>query len=394
MSLREDGELLRDDLVRLRRELHQEPEIGLHLPATQARVLEALDGLPLEVRTGEALSSVTAVLRGDRPGPVVLLRGDMDALPVTELTGLPYASRVDGVMHACGHDGHMAMVLGAAHVLAAEGGFAGTVHLVFQPAEEHGLGAKAMIADGLFERFPVDAMYGLHGMPGHPAGRISTRAGALMASEDNFEIRVTGRGGHAARPQMVVDPIVVAAEIVLALQTVVARNVDPTDPAVVSCTEITTDGARNAIPGQVVIRGDTRSFSPAVQALLERRIRQLAGGICAAHDATCEVTYTHEFEPTVNDPAAVATAVAAARLTVGDGHVDPDTAPWTASEDFGAFLRHVPGCFALLGTGEAPAAGGTALHSPDFDFNDDVLAIGMRYYVHLVRAALPAGDGS
>ena len=188
---------------------------------------------------------------------------------------------------------------------------------------------------------------------------------------------------------MVIDPIVVAAEIVLALQTIVARNVDPTDPAVVSCTEITTDGARNAIPGEVVIRGDTRSFSPQVGALLEHRIRRLADGICAAHGATCRVTYTHEFEPTVNDPAAVAAAVTAARLTVPGHRVDPDTAPWTASEDFGVFLGHVPGCFALLGNGEDADAGGTPLHSPDYDFNDDALDVGVRYYVNLVRTVLP-----
>lgn len=209
-----------------------------------------------------------------------------------------------------------------------------------------------------------------------------------MASEDNFEIRVSGRGGHAARPQAVIDPIVIGAQIVLALQTVVARSTDPTEAAVVSCTEFVTDGARNAIPGEVVIRGDTRSFSPAVQQVIERRIREISEGICAAHGATCTVAYTHEFEPTVNDPESVALAVAAARTTVPVEHVDGETAPWTASEDFGAFLRVVPGCFALLGNGEETGAGGTPLHSSDYDFNDDVLEIGARYYVNLVRLAL------
>jgi amidohydrolase len=260
------------------------------------------------------------------------------------------------------------------------------VEMLFQPAEEHGLGAKRMIADGLFERFPVEAVYGVHNMPGHPAGHLGTRPGALMAGEDNFEIRVVGRGGHAARPQMVVDPIVIAAEIILALQTVVARSVDPAEPAVVSCTEITTDGARNAIPGEVVIRGDTRSFAPAVSELIERRIRQLAEGIGAAHGAGTHVTYTREFEPTVNHPAAVAVALTAARLTVPGAQVDPQTPQWTASEDFGAFLGVVPGCFMLLGNG----AGSAPLHSPDYDFDDDALEVGVRYYVNLVRTALPA----
>jgi hippurate hydrolase len=365
-----------------RHDLHRIAELGFQEHRTGDYLAAALDGMGLEVTRGIGGTGLVATLsRG--PGGALALRADMDGLPLTERGDRPYRSQHDGVMHACGHDGHMAMVLGAAGVLAAEGGFAGTVHLVFQPAEEPGLGAKAMIADGLFERFPVGAIFGLHNLPGRRAGSISTRVGGIMASEDNFEIRIAGRGGHAAQPHTVIDPIVVAAEVVLALQTIVARSVGPTDPAVVSCTEITTDGARNAIPGEVVIRGDTRSFTPEVQALLERRMRQLVGGICAAHGAIGQVSYTHEFEPTVNDPTAVATALVAARLTVAEDHIDPDTAPMTGSEDFGAFRRQIPGCFAFLGTGE-----GTPLHSPDYDFNDEVLETGVRYYVNLVRSAL------
>ncbi|MGI5175700.1 M20 aminoacylase family protein [Dactylosporangium sp. CA-152071] len=380
------------ELRQWRHDLHRIPELGFQEHRTSDYLAAALDGMGLEVTRGVGGTGVVATLRSGRSGTgggAIALRADMDGIPLTERGELPYRSEHDGVMHACGHDGHMAMLLGAARSLAGAGGATGidgTVHFVFQPDEEHGRGAKAMIADGLFERFPVDAIFGLHNMPGHPAGGLATRAGGLMASEDNFEIRIAGRGGHAARPQMVVDPIVVAAQLVLALQTIVARNLDPTDPAVVSCTEITTDGARNAIPSRAVIRGDTRSFTPAVQATLEHRIRQLADGICAAHGATAEVTYTHEFEPTVNDPAAVATALTAARLTVGADRVDGDTPPWTASEDFGAFSNQVPGCFALLGNG----AGGPSLHSADYDFNDDVLSTGVAYYVNLVRTALPA----
>jgi amidohydrolase len=215
-----------------------------------------------------------------------------------------------------------------------------------------------------------------------------------MASEDNFEIRVRGRGGHASQPQMLVDPIVAAADVVLALQTIVARNVDPTRPAVVSCTEIHTDGARNAIPGEVVLTGDTRSFDPAVQQLLESRMRALCEGICAAYGTTCTVTYTHEFEPTVNDAARTAEVVAAATAVVGPEHVDGDCLPVMGSEDFGVFARAVPSCFAFLGNGAAPGKGGTPLHSRDYDLNDDVLETGVRFYVELVRSVLPSSPRS
>jgi hippurate hydrolase len=234
-------------------------------------------------------------------------------------------------------------------------------------------------------------MYGLHNLPGAPEGHLLTRAGGVMASEDNFEIRVHGRGGHASQPQMLVDPIVVAAEIVLALQTIVARNVGPNQPAVVSCTEVHTDGARNAIPSEVVVTGDTRSFDPGVQRLLEDRMRALCEGICAAHGATCTVTYTHEFEPTVNDAARAADVVAAATAVVGAGRVDADCLPVMGSEDFGVFARAVPSCFAFLGTGTEPGRGGTPLHSHDYDFNDDVLETGVSFYVELVRSVL-AGE--
>jgi hippurate hydrolase len=385
---------LADRLRRWRHDLHQIPETGLVEHRTSDYLAAELSAMGLEVARGIGGTGLVATVRGssglagDRRA--IGLRADMDGLPLPERSTLPYRSRHDGTMHACGHDGHMAMVLGAGQVLAGEGGFAGAVHLVFQPAEEHGLGAKAMIADGLFDRFPVDAMFGLHNMPGLAAGRISTRVGAVMSSEDNFEIRITGRGGHASQPQMVVDPLVVAAQIVLGLQTVVARNVHPADTAVVSCTEIGSDGARNAIPTEVVIRGDTRSFTGEVQALLERRMRELCDGICAAHGATCTVAYTHEFEPTVNDAGATALAVAAARLTVPEDRVDPVCPPFLASEDFGAFGRVVPSCFALLGNGVDAGAGGTPLHSHDYDFNDHVLETGVAYYVNLARTALPA----
>ena len=374
-----------------RHHLHEHPETGFDVHRTGDHLADVLTGLGLEVVRGIGGTGLVASLSRGTGGSVVGLRADMDALPLSERGGRPYASTTEGAMHACGHDGHMAMLLGAGAALAETGGFAGTVRLVFQPAEEPGRGAKAMLDDGLLERFPMDAIYGLHNLPGVPAGHLHTRPGPIMASEDNFEIRITGRGGHAARPQMVADPIVVAAEIVLALQTIVSRNVDPSESAVVSCTELVTDGARNAIPGEVVIRGDTRSFAPAVQVLIEERMRELCAGISAAHGVTCTVDYTREFAPTVNDPGCVALAVEAAVAAVGADAVDADCAPIMASEDFGVFARAIPGCFAFIGNGIEPGRGGTALHSRDYDFNDDILDAGVRYYVELVRSVLPGG---
>jgi hippurate hydrolase len=219
-----------------------------------------------------------ASLQRGATGRAIALRADMDGLPIQEETGVPYASEVPGVMHACGHDGHMAMLLGAAAVVARDGGFDGIVHLIFQPAEEPGRGAEAMLADGLFDRFPVQGVFGLHNLPGRPAGELHTRAGVVMAAEDNFTITITGRGGHASTPQVLVDPLVAAAHVVIALQTVVSRSTDPTRAAVVSCTDLATDGARNAIPGRAVITGDTRSFDDADSLLIERRIREIATG--------------------------------------------------------------------------------------------------------------------
>jgi hippurate hydrolase len=379
-------------VVSWRHDLHGNPETGFNELGTSDYVAAALSSLGVDVVRGVGGTGVVGSLtRGDGV-KVIGLRADMDGLELTERGDLSYRSQNDGVMHACGHDGHMAMVLGAAARLADEGGFDGTVRFVFQPAEEHGRGAKAMLADGLLERFPMDAIFGLHNWPGIEAGHIHTRGGGIMASEDNFEIVITGRGGHAARPHMLIDPIVIAAEIVLALQTIVARSADPSKPAVVSCTEITTDGVRNAVPGEVIIRGDTRSFDPAVQAVLEERMRALCEGIAAAHGATCRVTYTHEFEPTVNDPTATAWAVRAAELALGMERVVSDCDPVMPSEDFGAFLRVLPGCFAFIGNGTEPGQGGTPLHSRDYDFNDDVLEAGVDYYVSLVRSILlPVG---
>lgn len=377
-----------------RHHFHRHPEVGFGEQDTSEFIARTLAGLGIDAVRGVGGTGVVGTLtRGDSRssgrGRAIGLRADMDALTLHEIDGREYRSTREGVMHACGHDGHMAMLLGAAAALAAGGTFDGTVYFVFQPAEEHGRGAIAMLDDGLLERFPMEAMYGLHNMPGLPAGHLHTRAGAIMASEDNFTITVHGRGGHASRPQAVIDPLLVAAEIVVALQTIVARSVDPIETAVVSCTEIHGDGARNAIPSTVVISGDTRSFSPEVQSLLDARIRAISEGVCAAHGATCEVTYANSFRPTINDPRCVDAAVAAATATVGAERVDGSCAPIMASEDFAAFAERVPACFAFLGNGIEVGRGGTPLHSRDYDFNDEVLGVGAEFYVNLIHRLLP-----
>lgn len=374
-------------LVDWRHALHRIAETAFEERRTAEFVADTLRSLGLQVATGIGGTGVVGTLRRGQATRSVGLRADMDGLPLREATGLAYASAHPGAMHACGHDGHMAMVLGAAATLARDPDLDGTVHFVFQPAEEPGKGAAAMIADGLFDRFPMDAIFGLHNLPGRPAGQLSTRAGSVMAGEDNFTIVVTGRGGHASSPHLVVDPLVAAAQIVVALQSVVARSVDPLRSAVVSCTDLVTDGARNAIPTTVTITGDTRSFDPATSELLEERIGRIAVGTARAHGADARVRYTREFRPSVNDPAATELAVAAAREVAPEA-VDGDCAPITASEDFGLYAEHVPANFSFIGNGATGSPGGVPLHSHDYDFNDDVLATGVRYYQRVVRLAL------
>jgi hippurate hydrolase len=390
--LTDTGRIDRDADERLRgwrHDLHRIPETAFNEHETAAYVARVLTDLGYDVVTGVGGTGVVGSLRDGSSRRAVALRSELDALPITEKSGVAYSSKHPGVMHACGHDGHMAMLLGAAARLAEERGFDGTVRVVFQPAEEPGRGAQAMVDDGLFDRFPVDSIFGIHNMPGFPAGHLRTRTGAVMASEDDFSIRVTGRGGHASAPHLVIDPLVVAAEIVVALQHVVARNVDPIGTAVLSCTNLVTDGARNAIPSHATITGDTRSFDPAVQALLERRIREICAGIAAAHGATVEVEYTHEFAPTVNDPACVAVVDRAATVALGADHVNVHADPVMASEDFGVLSTRVPGCLVFLGNGGIESdAGGIPLHSHDYVFNDSILNAGVDFYVQTVRDIL------
>jgi amidohydrolase len=381
----------REQMREWRHRLHQNPELSFAVNATAATVSEFLTQFGVdEVHTEIGTSGVIGIIRRGSKARAIGLRADMDALPIKEMGDRPHRSRIDGVFHGCGHDGHTAMLLGAAQRLSKSASFDGTAVLIFQPDEENGRGAQAMIDDGLFDRFPMSAIYGLHNKPGIPTGRFETRVGPMMSSEDLFEIRIHGRGGHASMPERHIDPIVIAAEIIQALQTIVSRSVAATETAVVSVTEVLTDGARNIVPSSVVIKGDCRTFSRDVQETVELRMRRLVDGVCAAHGATAEVDYHNEFIPLINTANEVAAAARAAGQVVGAAHVNTDCAPITASEDFARYLRYTPGCFFDIGNGMDGSCG-KSLHNPSYDFNDEILTVGADFWVQLVEQELPEG---
>ena len=374
------------EMTAWRCDLHAHPEFGFEEKRTAAFVAAKLREFGFDdVVEGVGGTGVVGTLTHGACGKVIALRADMDALRITEQSTSQHRSRSPGLMHACGHDGHTAMLLGAARRLAQEGGFAGTVRFLFQPAEEWGKGASAMLSDGLMRRFPFDEIYGLHNMPGLPVGRFETRAGPIMSAEDNFEIVLKGVGGHAARPHASSEVMVAACSLVLSLQTIVSRRLSPSDIGVVSVTELTTDGARNVLPGLARIRGDARSFRPEISAEIEKQMRILADGVARAHNVETEVSYTREFVPLLNDSTLAEEALKAARRVFGVENVVVASEPMTASEDFARYLEHVPGCFAFIGNGENSAP----LHNPRYDFNDAALPTGADFYVAIARARLP-----
>lgn len=368
----------------MRQDFHRDPEVGLDLPRTKAKVAGYLRGLGVEVHEG---TGVVGVLRAGQGNRAIGLRADMDALPIREASVHDYVSGTPGKMHACGHDGHMTMLLAAAEQLAAQPDFDGTVVFLFQPDEEHGTGAKAMIAEGVLEQFPLEEVYAIHNLPGAPAGQVSTRPGLICNSESLFEISIQGQGGHASMPQAGVDAITVGAELVLALQTIVARKLAPGAGAVVSVTEFITDGQRNVLPGHALLKGDVRAGNPADRNAIEGFMRRIAAGVAATHGVTAEVSFETGFVETINAEAPV-DAVCRAGEAAGC-EVIRNRPPMSFSEDFAQFTEAVPGCFLLMGNGtEGPQ--GQPLHAADYDFNDALLPIGAEFWVQLVKDRLPA----
>lgn len=375
------------DMQEWRRHLHRFPETGFNVEDTAEFVKEKLLSFGLDVHTGIGETGVVGVLQRGASSKAIGLRADLDALLVTELNTFDHRSQHPGRMHACGHDGHTAMLLGAAQALAENSSFDGTTYFIFQPNEEHGLGAKAMIADGLFERFPMSAVYGMHNMPGMKAGALAMNSGAVMAGEDNFRITIKGHGGHASQPHHHIDPVPISAEIMLALQTIVSRNIAPVDQAVVSITEIDTDGTVNVIPSTITLKGDSRNFKEDVSLQIETSMRRLVSGICAAHGADFDIEYLRLFPPTINSEAETQYAVQAALATVGSENTDAHCKALTISEDFASMLKEKPGCYVFIGNGE-DSEGGCMLHNPHYDFNDNILGTGCSYWVNLVEQQL------
>ena len=372
-----------EKLIALRRDLHRHPELGFQETRTKAKVAEYLRDLGLEVHEGVG---VVGILKSGKGNRAIGLRADMDALPIQEQSRHDYASSTLGAMHACGHDGHTTMLLGAAELLARAPEFDGTVVFIFQPNEEHGLGALAMIDEGLLTQHPIDEVYGIHNLPGAPTGQVSTRVGQICASESLFEIRISGKGGHASMPHVGVDAITVGAEMVMALQTIISRKMPPSSGAVVSVTEFITDGQRNVLPGQAILKGDVRARHPEDRQAVNKFMQQIVDGIAATHAVEVELQFNTEFIEAINaeapTEAVVATGKALGLATIGD------RPPMSFSEDFAHFSAAVPGCFFLLGNGEdGPNA--QPLHAADYDFNDDLLPIGAEFWARLVKDRLP-----
>ena len=381
---------LHSDIQAWRRDIHQYPELLYDTHRTSAFVADRLREFGCdEVATGLGKTGVVGVIKGKRPAAsadlrVIGLRADMDALPIEEATGLSYASRTPGLMHACGHDGHTAMLLGAARYLAETRNFAGDAVVIFQPAEEGGAGAKAMIEDGLMDRFGIDQVYGMHNGPGIPIGSFAIRPGPVMAATDSIDIRIEGHGGHAARPHKCIDSVLVGAQVINALQSIVARSLDPLDSAVVSMCEFHAGNARNVIPQTAELRGTVRTLTPEVRVLVEKRVREIISGVAQITGAKIDLSYERGYPVTVNHAAQTDVARKVALEVAGDGNIE-EMPPLMGAEDFSYMLQARPGAFIFCGNGDS-----AGLHHPAYNFNDEAILYGTSYWIKLVENTLAA----
>ncbi len=380
---------LESQMIEWRHDLHRNPESGFEENRTSDFIADKLNSFGIEVVRNIGKTGLVGIINKGSHRRSIGLRADMDALLIQEANTFDYRSCHEGLMHACGHDGHSTMLLGAARHLAEKSQFDGTVYLIFQPAEEHGKGALAMIDDGLFTRWTIDAVYGLHNLPGLPEGQFAIRPGSIMASESGFEIRVTGKGGHAALPHMGVDAMLAGSQIVVALQSIVSRRLSALhESAVVSVTEFITDGTVNVIPTRVTLKGDCRCFTDEALAKIRSSMECIVAGVCAAAGAEYEFDFETTFPSTINSSTETQHAIKAAIDTLGIENVNASCDPYTISEDFANMLRVTPGCYGLLGNG-GDASGGCALHNANYDFNDQILMKGAAYWVNLVENQLP-----
>lgn len=380
MDIPEEIKLLHGEMTAWRRDIHAHPELAFEEVRTSALVAEKLESFGLAVHKGLGRTGVVGTLKAGSGKGAIGLRADMDALPMQEKNDFGHRSRNDGKMHACGHDGHTAMLLGAAKYLAAAKRFNGTVHFIFQPAEESGGGGREMVEQGLFDKFPCDSVYGMHNWPGLPVGQFGVRPGPIMASSDTFDIELTGRGCHAAMPHTGIDLVAAASALVQALHTIVSRSIDPLEPAVVTVTQLHAGDAYNVMPGTAVLRGTARAFSPAVQDLIERRINEICSGIVSAYGAQAKVSYTRNYPPTVNAEREAEVCASVLKRLAGAENVIK-VPQVMGAEDFSFMLRAKPGCYVFAGNG--PIRDGCAIHNPLYDFNDEVLPLGAAYWAAL-----------
>lgn len=385
------------ELQEIRRDLHAHPELCYEEQRTADVVAARLTEWGIPIVRGLGVTGVVGIVKNGASPRAIGLRADMDALPMQETNAFAHASRHPGKMHACGHDGHTAMLLGAAHHLAQHRNFDGTVYLIFQPAEEGGGGARRMMDDGLFEQFPMDAVYGMHNWPGIPEGNFGVVPGPMMASSNEFRVTVRGKGAHAAQPHRGIDPVMVAVQIAQAWQTIVSREKNPLESAVLSITQIHAGSATNVIPDEAELVGTVRTFSTGVLDLIQRRMEEIAHGVAAAFNASVDFSFKRNYPPLINHPEQTAFAVEAMRAVVGADRVDTKVEPTMGAEDFAFMLQEKPGCYVFIGNGEGAhrasghGLGPCQLHNTSYDFNDKLLPIGASYWVRLVEMSLPKG---